>query len=63
MKPSRMLKEAASVVLASFRPSTYHKEYASALYSLRPRWTSPLNILRPKFASSQTSLLDIPSGY
>jgi hypothetical protein len=29
MKPSRMFKEAASVVLASFRPSTYPRGYAS----------------------------------
>ena len=46
MKPSRMLKEAASFVLTSFRPSTYPRRYASALHSLRPCWTSPLNILR-----------------
>jgi hypothetical protein len=40
-----MLKKSASLVLASLRPSTYGKEYASALRSLRPRWTAFLNIL------------------
>ena len=40
-----MLKQAASVVLASFRPSTYPKGYASALRSLRPCWTACLSIL------------------
>src|SRR6267143_530614 len=43
---SRMLKKSASVVLASFRPSTYPREYASALHSLRPCWTAFLSILR-----------------
>jgi hypothetical protein len=33
---SRTLKKSASVVLASFRPSTYPRGYASALHSLRP---------------------------
>ena len=32
----RMLKKSASFVLASFRPSTYPRGYASALHSLRP---------------------------
>jgi hypothetical protein len=32
----RMLKKPASSVLASFRPSTYPRGYASALHSLRP---------------------------
>ena len=41
-----MLKKAASFVLASLRGSTYHKEYASPLRSLRPRWTAFLNILQ-----------------
>jgi hypothetical protein len=41
-----MLKKAASFVLASLRGSTYRKEYASPLRSLRPRWTTFLNILR-----------------
>jgi hypothetical protein len=54
MKPSRMLKEAASVVLASFRPSTYPRGYSSALHSLWPCWTSPLNILRSNLLPSQT---------
>jgi hypothetical protein len=45
MKPRRMFKEAASFVLASFRPTTYLRGYASALHSLWPCWTSSLNIL------------------
>jgi hypothetical protein len=43
---SRMLKQSASSVLASFRPSTYPRGYASALHSLRPCWTALLSILR-----------------
>jgi hypothetical protein len=42
---SRMLKKSSSVVLASFRPSTYPKGYASGLHSLRPCWTDFLSIL------------------
>src|SRR5262249_51954504 len=45
---SRMLKKPASFVLASLRPSTYLKPYASGLRSLRPRWTVFLNILRSR---------------
>ncbi len=41
-----MLKKPASGVLASFRPSTYPRGYASALHSLRPCWTDFLSILR-----------------
>src|SRR6266513_3456411 len=41
-----MLKKSASSVLASFRPSTYPRGYASALHSLRPCWTAILSILR-----------------
>jgi hypothetical protein len=33
-------------VLASFRPSTYPRGYASALHSLRPCWMDFLSILR-----------------
>jgi hypothetical protein len=40
-----MLKKPPSVVLASFRPSTYPRGYASALHSLRPCWMVFLNIL------------------
>jgi len=40
-----MLKQSASYVLASFRPSTYPGGYASALHSLRPCWTACLSIL------------------
>lgn len=43
---SRMLKKPASFVLASFRPSTYPRGYASVLHSLRPCWTAFLSILR-----------------
>jgi hypothetical protein len=41
----RMLKKSASSVLASLRPSTYPRGYASALRSLRPCWTAFLSIL------------------
>jgi len=43
---SRMLKKSASGVLASFRPSTYLRGYASGLHSLRPCWANFLSILR-----------------
>ena len=43
--PPRMLKKSASGVLASLRPSTYPRGYASALRSLRPCWTVFLSIL------------------
>jgi len=49
-----MLKKSASVVLASFRPSTYPRGYASALHSLRPRWTNCLSIPRDTLISFQT---------
>ena len=49
MPLSRMLKKSASGVLASFRPSTYRKGYASALRSLRPCWTAFLSILQEYF--------------
>jgi hypothetical protein len=42
-----MLKKSANFVLASLRGSTYRTEYASPLLSLRPRWTTFLNILWP----------------
>jgi len=41
-----MRKKSASSVLASFRPSTYPRGYASAFHSLRPYWTAFLSILR-----------------
>ena len=41
-----MLKKSASGVLASFRPSTYHRGYVSGLHLLRPCWTAFLSILR-----------------
>ena len=47
--PGRMLKKSACGVLASFRPSTYPRGYASALHSLRPCWTNFLSILRKCF--------------
>ncbi len=40
-----MLKQAASVVLALLKGSTYGKEYVSPSRSLRPRWMAFLNIL------------------
>jgi uncharacterized pyridoxal phosphate-containing UPF0001 family protein len=40
-----MLKKSASNVLASFRPSTYPRGYASVPHSLRPCWTAFLSIL------------------
>ena len=43
---SRMLKRPASFVLASFRPSTYPRGYASGPHSLRPCWTAFLSTLR-----------------
>src|SRR5437879_6777812 len=43
--PNRMRKKSASFVLASFRPSTYPRGYASALHSLRPCWTAFLSSL------------------
>jgi protease-4 len=46
---SRSLKKSASVVLASFRPSTYLRGYASTLHSLRPCWTTFLSLLRGDF--------------
>jgi hypothetical protein len=49
-----MLKKSASVVLASFRPSTYPRGYASALHSLRPSWTVILSILRGCIPMLQT---------
>ena len=50
-----MLKKTSSFVLASFRPSTYPRGYASPLRSLRPCWTAFLSILRcqvPQFLLS-----------
>jgi hypothetical protein len=44
-----MLKKSASSVLASLRPSTYPRGYASALRSLRPCWTIFLSILTEVF--------------
>ena len=48
-----MLKKSASNVLASFRPSTYPRGYASALHSLRPCWTAFLSILPRIFSHSR----------
>ena len=49
-----MLKMAASFVLASLRRSTYGKEYASPLRSLRPRWAAFLSILHSVSLWSET---------
>ena len=58
-----MLKKSASVVLASFRSSTYPRGYASGLHSLRPCWTAFLSLLRDGHSSSgrQASLHVSPS--
>jgi len=63
MKPSRTLKEAANFVLASFRPSTYPRGYASALRSLPPCWTSPLNLLGEGYPTFPPLHTAIPSNY
>ena len=49
-----MLKKSASVVLASFRPSTYPRGYASGLHLLRPCWTVFLSILQGELLLSQS---------
>ncbi len=54
---NRMLKTSASIVLASFRPSTYPRGYASALHSLRPCWTNVLSILWSKLSVTRHALL------
>ena len=46
-----MLKKPASSVLASSRPSTYPRGYASGLRSLRPCWTTFLSILLAALAT------------
>jgi hypothetical protein len=51
---SRMLKKSASRILASFRPSTYPRGYASVLHSLRPCWTNFLSILPGRVLLSET---------
>jgi hypothetical protein len=51
-----MLKMPASGVLASLRPSTYHKGTPLALHSLRPCWTDILSILR-EIASQESTWL------
>ena len=56
--PSRMLKKSASVVLVSFRPSTYPRGYAAVLHSLRPRWTNFLSILRGSVLLSWASAME-----
>ena len=52
-----MLKKSASFVLASFRPATYPRGYASGLHSLRPCRTAFLSILREvSYCASKISL-------
>ncbi len=61
----RMLKKAASFVLASFRPSTYPRGYASALHSLRPCRTTFLTILQQRMVNTYSHGLtveDVLSG-
>ena len=55
---SRMLKKLASIVLASFRPSTYRRGYASGLHSLRPCWTTFLSILQGSVLLSKTEAVE-----
>jgi len=55
---SRMLKKSASIVLASFRPSTYPRGYASALHSLRPCWTNFLSTLQGRAFMSWTRAVE-----
>ena len=52
---NRVLKKPASFVLASLRPSTYPRGYASGPRSLRPRWTDFLNTLMTLFSSLHIS--------
>ena len=59
---NRMLKKSASIVLVSFRPSTYPKGYASGLHSLRPCWTNFLSILRNRVFLSGTRTVASVSG-
>jgi len=40
-----MLKKSASIVLASWKSSTYHKGTPRSFTSLRPCWTAILSIL------------------
>src|SRR5687767_10949535 len=42
----QVLKNAANCVLASLKPSTYERLYASGSRSLGPCWTAFLNTLR-----------------
>jgi len=55
-----MLKQPASSVLASFRPSTYPRGYASALHSLRPCWTACLSILWERLLLANVLALGVP---
>jgi len=55
---NRMLKKLASIVLASFRPSTYRRGYASGLHSLRPCWTTFLSILQGSVLLSKTEAVE-----
>jgi len=61
-----MLKTPASFVLASLRPSTYRELYASALRSLRSRWTDVLIILQmhqPVIATLPPMPIQMHFGY
>ncbi len=51
---SRMLKKAASVVIAALRGSTYRTEFVSPLRLLRTCWTAFLSILRDIHLLSMT---------
>ena len=58
-----MLKQAASGVLASFRPSTYPRGYASAHHSLRPCWTARLSILQKSPRCARMLTIEDPRAY
>jgi hypothetical protein len=51
-----MLKKSASFVLASLKPSTYRRKYATAFRSLRPCWTAILNFLQELFEGFKRGL-------
>jgi len=57
---SRLLKKPASVVLASLRPSTYPRGYATALRSLRSCWSGFLSSLpRPPADQAGFTLVEV----
>jgi len=59
VKVNRMLKKAASVVLASLGTSTYRKEYVSVPRSLRPPTGKARVLARAGWAGEKTAFLNI----